>query len=102
MKGVFLNVALCRIYLHLPMAQNLKAKRALSQSIIRRIRDGFPVSVSEVDHQDLWQRLTLGIACVGSEAKPTNDVILRVIKFIDKFRGDADLLDWDSEIIKGM
>jgi len=84
------------------MVQNLKAKRSISQRITARIRDRFPVSVAEVDHQDLWQRLTLGIACVGSEANPTNDVILRVIKFIDKFRGDADLLDWDIEIIKGI
>ena len=97
-----MNVAVCRIHLHLPMVQNLKAKRSISQRITARIRDRFPVSVAEVDHQDLWQRLTLGIACVGSEANPTNDVILRVIKFIDKFRGDADLLDWDIEIIKGI
>tara|TARA_Y100000758_G_scaffold86275_1_gene58570 strand:- start:886 stop:1140 length:255 start_codon:yes stop_codon:yes gene_type:complete len=84
------------------MVQNLKAKRSISQRIIRRIRDAFPVSVSEVDHQDLWQRLTLGIACVGSEAKITNDVIVQVIKFMDKFRGDTELLDWEKEIIKGI
>lgn len=84
------------------MVQNLKAKRSISQRIIRRIRDVFPVSVSEVDHQDLWQRLTLGIACVGSDAKITNDVIVQVIKFMDKFRGDTELLDWDKEIIKGI
>ena len=97
-----MNVSLCRIYLHLPMVQNLKAKRSISQRIIRRIRDVFPVSVSEVDHQDLWQRLTLGIACVGSDAKITNDVIVQVIKFMDKFIGDTELLDWDKEIIKGI
>ncbi len=97
-----MNVSLCRIYLHLPMVQNLKAKRSISQRIIRRIRGTFPVSVSEVDHQDLWQRLTLGIACVGSEAKITNDVIVQVIKFMDKFRGDSELLDWEKEIIKGI
>ena len=84
------------------MVQNLKAKRSISQRIIRRIRDTFPVSVSEVDHQDLWQRLTLGIACVGSETKITNDVIVQVIKFMDKFRGDSELLDWEKEIIKGI
>ena len=97
-----MNVSLCQIYLYLPMVQNLKAKRSISQRIIRRIRDVFPVSVSEVDHQDLWQRLTLGIACVGSDAKITNDVIVQVIKFMDKFRGDTELLDWDKEIIKGI
>ena len=84
------------------MVQNLKAKRSISQRIIRIIRDAFPVSVSDVDHQDLWQRLTLGIACVGSEAKITNDVIVHVIKFMDKFRGDTELLDWEKEIIKGI
>ena len=28
----------------------------------------FPVAVSEVDHQDLWQRATLGVAMVAPQA----------------------------------
>jgi len=46
--------------MHLPYSQSLKDKRM----VLRRVKDRlqkFNVAVAEVDHQDLWQRATLGI-----------------------------------------
>lgn len=50
--------------LHLPYSQSLKDKRQPLRSIRQRLRDaGF--SVSEVDHQDKWQRAQVAVSIVA-------------------------------------
>ena len=60
-----MTVALLSIDLHLPMSQSLKDKRM----VLRRIKDRlqkFNVAVAELEHQDLWQRATLGIVAISN------------------------------------
>jgi uncharacterized protein YlxP (DUF503 family) len=62
-------VALLTIDLHFPEAGSLKAKRRELQSVKARLRQKLGAAVAEVDHQDVWQRSTLGAALVaGSPA----------------------------------
>lgn len=62
-------VALLTIHLHFPEAGSLKGKRKELQSVKARLRQKLGASVAEVDHQNLWQRSTLGAALVaGSPA----------------------------------
>lgn len=62
-------VALLTIDLHFPESGSLKAKRKELQSVKARLRQKLGASVAEVDHQDAWQRSTLGAAVVaGSPA----------------------------------
>lgn len=58
-------VALLTIDLHFPDAGSLKAKRKELQSVKARLRQKLGASVAEVDHQDVWQRSTLGAALVA-------------------------------------
>ena len=61
-----MTVALLSIELFLPMSQSLKDKRM----VLRRVKDRlkkFNVAVSEVDHQDLWQRGALAIVTVSTD-----------------------------------
>ena len=58
-----LHIGVCRVSLYLPGVQSLKGKRQIARSINARIRNQFNVAVAEVEDQDLWQRLTLGICC---------------------------------------
>lgn len=58
-------VALLTIDLHFPEARSLKAKRKELQSVKARLRQKLGASVAEVDHQDVWQRSTLGAAVVA-------------------------------------
>lgn len=56
------------VEVHIPASSSLKAKRAVVKSILAKLRNDLKVSVAEVDHQDLWQRCTLGVAiAAGSE-----------------------------------
>ena len=60
--------ALVTVELHVPAATGLKAKRAVVKSLVADLRNGLNVSVAEIDHHDLWQRATLGVAiAAGSE-----------------------------------
>ena len=49
-------VALERFDLRIPGARSLKQKRHVVKGLTAALRQAFPVSVAEVDHQDLWQR----------------------------------------------
>ena len=58
-------VGLLTVELYLHGSQSLKDKRM----VIRRVKDRlkkFNVAVSEVEHQDLWQRSELAVVTVGT------------------------------------
>jgi len=62
-------IALLTLDIHIPHAQSLKEKRMVVRSLKDRLRAKFNVSVSEVDHQDLWQRSQVSVVIVGSDEK---------------------------------
>ena len=62
-----LNSVTLSVELHLPVAQSLKAKRSVVQSIVRTLDGWNGVAAAEVDHQDLWQRTTIGVSVIGSD-----------------------------------
>ena len=60
-------IALLTLDVHIPHAQSLKDKRMVARRLKDRLRSKFNVAVSEVDHQELWQRLQLSVVTVGSD-----------------------------------
>ena len=69
------TIALLTIEIHIPHAQSLKDKRMVLRRLKDRLRSRFNVSVSETDHQDLWQRATLSVATVGSDEAYTRQTL---------------------------
>lgn len=63
-----MHAAALRVELRIPDAHSLKEKRGKIKPVIAELRKRFGVSVAEVDHQELWQRATLGIAVVAPQA----------------------------------
>jgi uncharacterized protein YlxP (DUF503 family) len=59
-------VGLLTVELHVPGAHSLKEKRHVVRRIKDRVRK-FNVAVSEVDHQDLWQRVGLAVVTVSTD-----------------------------------
>lgn len=58
-------VGLLSLELHLSGARSLKDKRMVLRSLKDRLRR-LNVAVSELEHQDLWQRAGLGVVTVAS------------------------------------
>ena len=78
-------VSALRIEFHIPAAHSLKEKRAVLRPIIDGLRNRHRVSVAEIDHQDLWQRATIGIAVVGADVNTITGVLANCERFVESF-----------------
>ena len=94
-----MNVGVCRVHLRLPENVTLKGKRQVLHSVIARVRSKFNVSIAEVDNNDLWQIATIGICCVSNDNRHTNEILSKIVDFIGNSRFEAELLDYDIEIL---
>ena len=92
------RVALGTVDLHLPDVDSLKGKRQILRSLKDRVRDRFQVAVAEVDHQDVWQRATLALACVSHDARHANAVVSKAMDFIED-HVEGRVLDTSVEIL---
>jgi hypothetical protein len=84
-----------RFDLHVPSSRSLKAKRAAIRPVVDGLRHRFKVSVAEVDHQDQWQRASIGVALVDGSAAHLEQVMASVERFVVA-APDIDLLDIET------
>jgi uncharacterized protein YlxP (DUF503 family) len=94
-----MHVGVCRIAFRLPENLSLKGKRRVVKSITTRVRSKFNVSVAEVDDQNLWQLATLGICCVSNDKRYSNEVLSKVVDFINNGRFEVEMLNYEIEIL---
>jgi len=90
-------VGVVRIELHLPGVSSLKGKRSIVRGLKDRIRQRVHAAVAEVDHQDLWQRATLGVAVVSGESRQVGEMLQSVRDLVHGAPG-AEVIDWQEQI----
>lgn len=73
----------------------------MSRSVSSRVRQKFNVSIAEVDDNDVHRMLTLGVSCVSNDPRHANEVLSHVVDYIQSFRLDAELVDYQIEIVSG-
>ena len=83
--------AALRVELRIRGPRSLKQKRGVIKPLIAELVRTFHVSVAEVDHQDLWQRATLGIALVAPQASHLDRVIRSLMRALES-RTDVEVL----------
>ncbi len=93
-------IGACEITLQLPDNRSLKGKRQVSRSLVQRIRNRFNVAVSEVADQDRWQTLSLGITCVSDDPRHVNEMLSKVLDFVDSHNGSAVVQHSRIEILR--
>jgi hypothetical protein len=98
---VALAIGVCRVTLRLPENHSLKGKRQMLKSLVARLHNRFNVSVGEIDNQDSWQIASLGICCVANDDRHADEVMASVITFIRRERLDAEILDVETEVVRG-
>jgi uncharacterized protein YlxP (DUF503 family) len=96
--GATVNVALCLVRLHLPSVGSLKEKRMVLRSLKDRLRRNYNISVAEVEHQDLWQRATLGIVGIASSRGPLEQTFSAIEEEIER-RAPGEVLGCDVEYL---
>jgi len=91
-------VGTCIVELKIYGSSSLKDKRHVIKSIIGRVGSRFNVSIAEIDKNDNWQRAIIGFACVTNSTNHANEIISKVLKFID---GDnrVEIIDCNIEIM---
>ena len=94
-----MQVGICKVTLHMPANHSLKDKRRELKSIIERIKNRYDVSISEVEDQDVWQRATLGISYTSNSAAQADEVLSKVLEFINNGRCEAEIIECEREIL---
>jgi hypothetical protein len=59
-------IAQLTLELRIEDAQSLKDRRQVLRSLKDRLREGFNVSVAELDPSELWQTATVGVVAISS------------------------------------
>ncbi len=85
--------------MRLPENGSLKGKRKIVKSICSRVGNKFNVSIAEIGDLDYWQSATLGAVCVSNDSRHANEILSKVMNFIEVSRGDAEILDYEIEIL---
>jgi len=75
----------CIITLRAEWVHTLKEK----QSLTKRARNKFNIAIAEVDEQDTHQLIVIGFACVSNEYNHADEMVEKVIKFIE---GNTDAI----------
>jgi uncharacterized protein YlxP (DUF503 family) len=91
-------VGVCRLTLMAPESHSLKEKRMVLRSIKDRTRLKFNVAIAEVGAQDDWQECVLGFAVVANEKQFVQQMIDKIVSFIDGL-ALAKIVDDEKDIV---
>jgi len=81
-------VGVLTLEIQIPYAHSLKEKRAVLRKLKDRLRARFNVAVAEIDHQDVWQRATLGVVSISSSQPLLESVFRQVLADSENILGD--------------
>jgi uncharacterized protein YlxP (DUF503 family) len=90
-------VGILTVELHFPENGSLKGKRRFVKSATAQLRERFGASVAEVDHQDLWQRARLTVACAASGHRELEQLLDAAVRYLGS--QEFELLRVEREVI---
>jgi len=92
-------VGVLQLWLSLPASESLKDKRQVVRSVLARARNQFNVASAEVDSLDQRQLATLGFSCVSNDGRHAEQILQKVLAFVENTRLEAEVMDYSLEII---
>jgi len=91
-------VGILTVELHIPESGSLKGRRSVVKGMKDRIKARFNVSVAEVGETELWQRATLGVACVSGSKAAAGETLDHVMDLV-RSNTSVDVIGHQVEII---
>jgi len=91
-------VGTAKISLYIQDNRSLKEKRKIVKSIIAKVHQRFNASIAEVDSNDKWQMVGLGISVVGNNRRFVNSALDNILTYLDSLYL-GDIIDSDIEIV---
>ena len=92
-------IVLCSLEIYIPYSHSLKEKRNVLRKTMDRLRSRFNFPISEIGHQDVWQRARVGAVSIGSDPKVLERVSTQFIRESERILG-SDLVRYDIEFIE--
>jgi uncharacterized protein YlxP (DUF503 family) len=91
-----MTIGLLTLEIHISDARSLKDKRQVLRSLKDRLRAHFNVAVSELDHQDVWQRSQVGVVSISGDAKHLEESMSAIAAESERMLG-RDLVSQEIE-----
>jgi hypothetical protein len=91
-----------RLDLRIPASGSLKSKRHVVKALTGGLRAKFNVAVAEVDHQDLWQRASLGVSCISESRFHAEKMLREIERFVardtrvEMLGTEIDIRSWED------
>jgi uncharacterized protein YlxP (DUF503 family) len=89
-------IVFCSLELHLPYCHSLKEKRNIIRKVTGRLRSRFNFSISELGHQETWQRGRIGAVSVGPDRRKLERLAHSLIEEGERILG-GDLIRYEIE-----
>jgi len=81
-----------KMVLYTPQCLSLKDKRAITKSLINKVRNKYNVSISEIDYLDNIKKIGIGIAIVTNNPSLNKESLDKILSFIqDNY--DVDIIN---------
>jgi uncharacterized protein YlxP (DUF503 family) len=93
-----MHVGTLEVRLLIRESRSLKDKRQVVRSIMDRLRNGFNVSVAEVDARDHRQLAVLGVAMVSDEAGHVKGALEQIANALRR-HPVAEFVDCQSSVV---
>lgn len=90
-------VGICKVSLYAQWVKTLKEKRMIIKSIISKIKNKFNVSISEVECQDIHEKIVIGFTCISNEVSHADSIIDNVLNFIE-WNTEAEIIDIERQL----
>jgi uncharacterized protein YlxP (DUF503 family) len=94
-----MTIGVARVTLLLEGSMSLKDKRQVVRSITKRVQNQFNAAIAEVEDLDDMRMATLGITCISNSAPHVDEMLAKVIRFIERNVELGALGDVETELI---
>lgn len=94
-----ITIGVARVGLHLGDGFSLKDKRRVVRSITQRVRNQYNVGIAEVEDLNDIRVATLALTCVSNSAPHADEMLARVIAFIENRVEQGVVAEIETELI---
>ena len=94
-----MTVGVARVTLYLESSFSLKDKRHVVRSLTQRLRNQFNAGIAEVEDLDDHRVAAIGIVCVSNRAPHVDEMLAKVIAFVERNVEEGVLGEVETELI---
>ena len=92
-----MNIAVITFRLRAPWVHSLKEKRMIVKSLVAKLQNKFHVSAAEIDEQDVYQIIVIGIAAIVPHNAMADSLMDEISEFME-LNTEAEILEEIREI----